>query len=269
MKIVNRQVIYATILGIGIYVFGFNFHTIIHEFGHAIAIWVQNGTMTGFYLHPFDMCYNTSTYVPNHILLYAGGGYLGLPITLLFIILIWSIKSLRTPYAAPFIATCSIGFTQTGFHMLTDFTSKGVQSDYVFMVGLGFPLLIITLTGILYILIGISIRIHFLPLFGVSYEMSIPQRLFIFELGTLPYFLGIAIYRILYQNGNLLALVFIPIYPAILLAIEAILSKWLPNHISFFKKIKFQTVNSKHIIFSWLLGIIIIVIMFMVTIEKM
>ena len=127
-KSFNQNLWYTTLLMLGAYVFGFNFHNIIHELGHAFAVWLQGGTMTGFYLHPFKACYNSSTYVPNHILLYAGGGFLGLSLTLLFAILAWQYRSV---FWAPFIATCYIGFTITGRHMLTD-QFMGMQSDYIY-----------------------------------------------------------------------------------------------------------------------------------------
>ena len=77
---------------LGSYAFGFNLHNIIHELGHAVAIWLQGGSVPGFYLHPFDSCLTYGTYVPNHILLYAGGAFIGGASTLLFPVLAWKIR---------------------------------------------------------------------------------------------------------------------------------------------------------------------------------
>ena len=73
----DRTPLWSTVLLLlGAHAFGLNLHNIIHEFGHAVAVLVQGGKMTGFYFHPFGACLNFSTYVPNHILLYAGGAFI-------------------------------------------------------------------------------------------------------------------------------------------------------------------------------------------------
>ena len=57
----HRSIWHAPILPLGSYIFGFNFHNVIHELGHAVIIWSQGGTVHGFVLHLFLACYCSST----------------------------------------------------------------------------------------------------------------------------------------------------------------------------------------------------------------
>ena len=104
MREERRTLWVSTLLLLGSFTFGYNFHNFLHELGHAVTIWVQDGTVHGFVLHPFLACYAPSTYVPDHILLYAGGALIGGTSTVLFAILAWRYRS---PYLMPFVMSCT------------------------------------------------------------------------------------------------------------------------------------------------------------------
>ncbi len=65
------KVLKSTQLFLGAFVFGLYLSNIFHEFGHAAAILMQDGLNTGFSFNFFGSSFTYSTYVPNHILLYA------------------------------------------------------------------------------------------------------------------------------------------------------------------------------------------------------
>ena len=132
-EISRDQVMRSVILFFLSYCLGVILHCIIHELGHAVAIWIQGGKMTGFYFHPFNGGLNSSTYVPNHLLLYAGGSFLGLPFTLSFIVL--ALKY-RSPVMFPFIVSGSYGFLSTGIWMIKSMLSPETNTDYTYMIDL-------------------------------------------------------------------------------------------------------------------------------------
>ena len=156
--------VYSILMLLGSYVFGLNLHNMIHELGHALTVLIQGGKVTGFYFHPFNACLNFSTYVPNHIFLYAGGAFIGGAFTILFPILAWRY---RTPLLGPLVLACSAGLTTTARWMLIAPFSD-VFTDYTSMIGLGVPAALIFAAGVLYLVIGVGSLMLFLPLFGIA-----------------------------------------------------------------------------------------------------
>lgn len=259
----DRTPFWMTVLLLfGSYAFGFNLHNIIHEFGHAAAVWMQGGKMTGFYFHPFEACLNFSTYVPNHILLYAGGAFIGGASTIVFALLAWKY---RTPFMVPFVTACSAGLTTTSRWMLTA-PFGNVATDYTYMANLGFPMALIIAAGIVFLAVGVFVRILYLPLLGITYDTGIPRRIAIYELGLLPYSIVNMVYV---WNGErtLLNIAFI-VVSAVLLAIEAVLSKWLSARFSLFKRIAPVRVRQSHVSAVWIGVIILIAAMFLLSVEK-
>jgi hypothetical protein len=251
----------AVLLMLGSYAFGFNLHNIIHEFGHAVAIWLQGGRMTGFYFHPYDACLNFSTAVPNHILLYAGGAYIGGLSTIIFAVLAWRF---RTPFILPFVAACAAGLTTTARWMLiTPFSD--VFTDYSSMVALGVPVTFIILSGVIFLIIGVVVRILYLPLVGVLYDTSIGHRLLIYLLGILPYYIGGCAYHNITKGSSFLAMAPSLGIVAVFLSIETICSKLIPQWIPFFKTIKPARVRTAHIVAAWFGFIILLAVMVFVS----
>jgi hypothetical protein len=254
----------TVLLMLGSYAFGFNLHNIIHEFGHAAAVWMQGGKMTGFYFHPFEACLNFSTYVPNHILLYAGGAFIGGASTIVFAFLAWKF---RTPFMVPFVTACSAGLTTTSRWMLMAPFGRAT-TDYTSMVDLGFPVALIIVAGVVFLVVGVSVRILYLPLLGVTYETGIPRRIAIYELGLLPYSIVNVVYVWLTRGGRPLLNVAFLIVMAVLIAVEAVLSKWLPSRLPFFKKIGPVRIRPSHVSAVWLGAIILIAAMFLLSAKK-
>lgn len=252
---------HTVLLMLGSYAFGFNLHNIIHEFGHAVTIWLQGGHMTGFYFHPFNACYNFSTSVPNHIFLYAGGAYIGGLSTIIFAILAWRF---RTPLMVPLVAACSAGLTTTARWMLTTPFSD-VFTDYSSMVALGVPLTFIILSGVIFLFIGVAVRILYLPLVGISQKTGLGRRLIIYLLGILPYYVGGCVYHNITKGSNFLAMAPSLGIVAVFLAIEAIFSKLLPQWVSFFRSINPARVRTSHVWAAWLGFIILLAVMLIVS----
>lgn len=253
----ERYILRASLLFLGSYVFGFLLSRILHELGHSAAVLVQGGAVTGYRFHPFDPCYNYSTFVPNHILLYAGGAYIGGLVTVVFPLLAWEYRS---PYMVPLIMTCAPGLITTGFHMLVD-RFWFLQSDYVFMVNLGVPSVLIILSGILFIVLGLGIRIIYLPLLGIPYNASFLQRCAIYSLGMLPYYLATGGYNIFVHHYSAAHLISLLAPGIVFLLVEAAVSVCLQRHVRFFRSIPVIPVTRAHIVAAWSLAVAVIVFM--------
>ena len=236
------------------YAFGVVLHCMIHEFGHAISIWVQGGTMTGFYCHPFNGGLNSSTYVPNHILLYAGGAFIGLPLTIIFMFVALRKKS---PVMFPFIAVGTFGFLSTGIWMLRSLSRPDIFTDYTSMIKLGVPEIVMLLAGIVYISFGLLARIFFLPLAGITEETKYPIRFSIYLLGVIPWYFLQGLFNIIYKKYAVVSLVPLLIPVTLYTLFEVLISRPLQKKVRLFRSIPFQTVTSKHLIVI-VLGIILL-----------
>lgn len=213
--------------------------------GHAFAIWIQGGNMTGFYFHPFNSCLNSSTYVPGHLLLYAGGAFLGLPITIVFMLI--ALK-FRSPVMFPLIVTGSYGFLHTGIWMIKAITSPETATDYTYMIELGTPGSIIFITGVFYIIFGVLSRIFFLPLAGIDNKIKLGTRISIYLLGIIPWYILHGLYNIAFNNSALIMLVLVVIPELVYALTEAGISLPLQRKTGFFRKIGSKQIKNKHLI---------------------
>ena len=240
----NKILIASVVLFLS-YVFGPLFHNVIHELGHAIAVLVQGGTVTGFFFHPIKSSFNSSTYVPNHLLLYAGGAFIGLPITIISLILAFRYKS---PVFFPFAIACAYGFLNTGKWMVRSAISPEIVTDYTCMVDLGVPGFLMVGAGFIYIFFGALARIFFLPLAGIDYNASIRDRIIFYLAGILPWYLIVGLYNALALNSPATTAVRLIVLYALYLVAEAVVSKLLQKKFRTFRMIPVQKTQLKHII---------------------
>jgi hypothetical protein len=229
------------------YVFGVLFHDIIHELGHAISIWVQGGTITGFYFHPFDASYNFSTAVGNHMFLYAGGAFIGLPLTIIFMGIA---LRYRSPFMFPFITAGVYGFISTGVWMIKAVTAPGIATDYTYMVGLGFPAFIFPIIGILYIAFGILARIFFLPLTGIGPETKYGARFTVYLAGIIPWFILHGVYNMVFHGSSILNVASFLAPVIVYTGLEALISLPLQRKVRLFQRIPTQKVKLRHFIIT-------------------
>ena len=243
------------------YVFGVLFHNIIHELGHAITVWVQGGTVTGFYFHPFNSSYNSSSYVPNHLLLYAGGAFFGLPITIIFMLI--ALKY-RSSLLFPFIISGAYGFCTTGTWMLKALISPEITSDYTYMIELGTPGLVLLIVGIIYITFGIFVRIFFLPLAGIDYKTNYETRFIIYFTGILPWYILQALFNLFVNDFPLVSLIYFLIPIILFLVFEVYISLPLQRKFKVFKQIPRQQIKIHHNIAILVGAVILYVIVIIV-----
>ena len=213
--------------------------------------------MTGFYFHPFNGDLNSSTYVPNHLLLYAGGSFLGLPFTLSFIVL--ALKY-RSPVMFPFIVSGSYGFLSTGIWMIKSMLSPETNTDYTYMIDLGFPSSIMITIGVVYFSFGILSRIFFLPLAGIDYKINYRTRLAIYLTGIIPWYILHGLYNIVFNNAAIVVLAYLILTETFFALIESSLSFPLQRKFRFFRIIHRKTPTNQHFV------IIIITVLLLYTI---
>ena len=247
----------AMLFMLGAYAFGFNLHSVIHEFGHSAAVLAQGGAVTGFYFHPFDACLNFSSSVPNHVLLYAGGAFFGGAATILFPLLAWRC---RTPLMAPLVMACAAGLTTTARWMLAAPFSS-VFTDYTSMIQLGFPPYLIALAGALYLAVGMGVLVLYLPLFGVTHEAGTGRRVAVFEVGILPYIASTSAWFVAAKGMAPAAAVANVVLAAVFLALWAALSAVLQRRVAFLRSIEPVRVRPAHLAWTWGAALVLIAIM--------
>jgi hypothetical protein len=246
------------------YIFGYNFHNIIHELGHAVTIWVQGGSIHGLVLHPFLSCYAPSTAVPNHVLLYAGGALIGGTFTIVFAILAWRV---RTPYMMPLVMTCVAGLVTTSrWMLLAPFTTS--TTDYYFMIELGVPAILIFLWGVLFLVIGVSVLSWFLPLLGLGPKANLLDHFFVIVVGILPYQLAASGYYIATGISGLAGSISTAISVIITLAILAAVAKGLTSRFELFRRVEVAALKPRHIVVAWSAAVLLIVLMFVFTMSR-
>ncbi|UCG60841.1 MAG: hypothetical protein JSV52_10980 [Candidatus Zixiibacteriota bacterium] len=254
----------SALLLLGSFTFGYNLHTFLHELGHAISIWVQGGTVHGFILHPFLASYAPSTYVPDHVLLYLGGALIGGTGTVLFAFLAWRYRS---PYLMPLVMACAAGLLTTSRWMfVAPFTD--VFTDYHSLITLGAPPVVIFLWGLLFLVVGLTVFILYLPLVGISHRSSLVKHLIVIELGILPYQVGARLYCILTADADLQGAVSRVMYQAVALAILACLSKWLSGRIPFLRSVEMAPIRKTHAVVVWAVAAAFIIGMLLVSIPR-
>jgi hypothetical protein len=260
----SRAMWFGSALMMASYTFGFNFHNIVHEFGHSVAIWIQGGRVHGLVLHPFLACYSPSTAVPNHLLLYAGGALFGGATTMLLPMLAWRH---RTPYMMPLVMTCSAGLITTSKRMLlAPFTTS--STDYHFLIDLGVPSAVILVWGLLYLTVGVAVLVLFLPLVGISHDQEFLPRLIVLESVALPYLIAADVFYMA-RAGSVRFSMFLGFIPtAVFFAVVAWLSTWLMARYAFFRRIQTATVQLPHVAIAWASAGALIVLMFLVTLPR-
>lgn len=249
---------------LGSFSFGYNLHTILHELGHCVAIWVQGGSIHGFVLHPFLASYAPSTYVPDHILLYLGGALFGGTSTVLFAFLAWRYRS---PYLMPFVMACAAGLITTARWMLVaPFTAS--ETDYYYLITLAVSPSIIFLWGLAFLIIGLVVFILYLPLVGVSSGASFSRYLAVIVAGILPYQIVAGMYRVVVVGSSLSGAVSRVIVEAVVLVVLAWLSKSLAGRISFLQSVDPVVVTKRHAAVVWVAMVLLIVTMLVVSMSR-
>ena len=246
MNIYNKNLILRiSILFFLSYVFGVVLHNIIHELGHAITVWIQGGKVTGFYFHPFNSCYNSSTYVPNHLLLYSGGAFFGLPLTIFF--MLFALKY-RSPILFPLIVTGTYGFISTGIWMLKSIISPEIQTDYTYMIELGTSGFLMLIIGIIYISFGLLARIFFLPLAGIDFKTNYKTRFAVYIVGILPWYVVHGLFNIIVNDFPVISIIYFLIPIFFIITFEAYISLPLQRNLKIFRQIPKQQTKNIHFI---------------------
>ena len=227
------------------YVFGVSFHNIIHELGHAITVWIQGGKVTGFYFHPYNSCYNSSTYVPNHLLLYSGGAFFGLPLTILFMLI--ALKY-RSPILFPLIVTGTYGFFSTGIWMLKSIITPEIQTDYTYMIELGTPGFLMLIIGIIYISFGLLARIFFLPLAGIDFKTNYRTRFAVYIAGILPWYVLHGLFNLIVNDFPVIRIIYFLLPVFFVITFEAYISLPLQRNLKVFRQIPNQHIKNVHFI---------------------
>lgn len=189
----------AILIITGAFAFGNNAAVCLHEWGHAIAVWLTGGEVTKIIIDPFTWSYTYYHYgEPGYELWITWAGFLfSMACGALLLALIWQV---RQPLVVPFFMTGVMGFVQNGAYFSFD-ALFDIGGDAASLIYLGVPRGALVLVGLASMGFGLVLCVRLLPLVGIGPDTSFCLRIAIFGLGIVPYML-IAVGYNMYFNPS-------------------------------------------------------------------
>lgn len=193
MTIFRNNSFKSILLLFGSTAIGYNVAAVLHELGHAIAMWVTGGQVERITLNPFSWSYTYYASTPTHpIFTSLAGVILG---TVFAVLLLVMAGLLRNQYLLLLLViTNVVAGAQNGLYTLVDSLVLG-GGDATNLIELGVSKFV--MIGIGTLLVGSSILLAILTLRFVSFQPndSLSKRVLILETGVLPYLMGIVVYQ--------------------------------------------------------------------------
>ena len=189
-----RQFVKLSIFIFGSFSFGWVFGIVLHELGHAIAMWVTGGIVDRITIAPFSWSYTYYESTPKYPQLTTWSGVLiGAAIGLIVLL---GIRKNTTPYLIPFIF---LGFSPLlnggGYYIVDTFISN--QGDAFSLLQSGVPKYVVLGVGLLLLAMGVYVVIINVHRVGITPKDTFIQRAVLFGSGILPYFMMKTIYAII------------------------------------------------------------------------
>lgn len=226
----------------GSYALGFNFATVLHEFGHAMAMWTTGGVIERIVLNPFSwsfVCYGSTPKYP--ILTAVAGVVFGTCSALLLMALVWRYR--HHSWAFTLIMTGIAATMKDGLYAIVDsiLLSGG---DLTILIQLGIPKIWIVSIGMMLFLIGIFLAVVSLHLI-INPNDTLLKRIIILEGAFLPYTVCVVTYHYIYKIEELGLWSLYAVCKILFLLIVAILScrlkVWRPSCASYNPSLTYAT----------------------------
>ena len=223
----------------GSVVFAFNATIVLHEFGHAIAMWATGTGVAEIVIHPFSRshCVPASTFTHPTLLFWAGT-VLGSLMGLMLAALAWR---WRGPFAMPAIMTGVFSCLHNGIYLFYD-GALGTSGDATLLILCGTPSVLIFFAGSLMIGVGILLGFMCLPLLDIRPAESIRARATVFAGGILAY-AAVSAVQLAIRGVGLHWWILFGIILSGLILFAAATTKLLESRVPWFKTTPTKTVN--------------------------
>lgn len=173
---------------------------VLHELGHAIAMWVTGGSVTRIVITPFSWSYTYYGSAPKYPQF---ADWSGLIIgSILSLLIVFMIRKQRSPYVVPFLFAGFAPLLNGGGYFLVDALVLK-RGDAASLIASGVPMSSVAGAGLLFLAVGLYLVIRNIYRMGIEPQDAFGKRLARLAFGVLPYFIFAVIYSIIRAPENL------------------------------------------------------------------
>ena len=250
----SKRIIKLVLFTSGSFSFAWVLGIVLHELGHAVAMWTTGGIVDRITITPFSWSYTYYGSTPKYPQFTTwSGALLG---SLFGLIILFIIRNKPTPYSVPFLY---LGIAPMlhggGYYLLDTFVTK--RGDAASLIRSGVPISVVLAVGFFLAVIGIFFLIKYFYWNGLSPRDTFPQRCIVFGIGIIAYFVLGLIYSIVLEPESLMQ----DVIANVLLILFAIFAGFVSMKIPQIEKYQLASkVQWHHVAYAIVLGSLAIVI---------
>ncbi|UCG47850.1 MAG: M50 family metallopeptidase [Phycisphaerales bacterium] len=181
----GRRLLKSSLLLFGMVLFAYNASIVLHELGHAAAMWATGMNIQRIVVDPFgrSCCVASSPMVWPAVVFWSGA-VLGSLAGLLLAGLAWR---LRPTFAILCMMVGAISCIDNGITLIHPLVMPASWGDTTYLIAIGTSWTVVLAVGSLLVVAGLLVLTASLPLVGIRSSDGIRVRVAVFAVGILPY----------------------------------------------------------------------------------
>jgi hypothetical protein len=214
-----------TLALLGAFTFAFFLGTVIHEYGHVIALRYYNVDQYSVIIHPFKG--NQVNWVVNNDyigIVDAAGPLFNVVFGNLLLIILWNQRYKVLP---SFLLLAPVSLIQEGFNTFIQVILALPGTDSMRIISAGVPGVVLLVIGCLGFICGVFLLVLLLPLFGVSPMDSVFERVFSLVFGLGGYMVLILVYSVLFYPSGVIRGIVLVLFTVVVGVVIALLYGWV------------------------------------------
>jgi len=250
----SKRIVKLTLFSSGSFSFGWILGIVLHELGHAVAMWITGGIVNRITITPFSWSYTYYGSIPKYPQFTTwAGALLG---SLFGLIVLFLIRKKATPYSVPFLY---LGIAPMlhggGYYLLDTFVTK--RGDASNLIRSGVPIIVVLAVGFLLAVGGIFFLIKYFYWNGLSPRDTFLHRCIVFGIGVMAYFLLGLIFSVVLEPENVMQ----DVIAIVSLIVFAIFVGFVSIKIPQIEKFQLPSkVQWRHVAYAIMLGVLAIVV---------
>jgi hypothetical protein len=222
---------------------------VLHELGHAVAMWMMGGSVERITINPLGWSYTYYATTPKYPNFATWSGVLfG---SLFGLMILASIGKRPGPYVGPlFIAGVSPMLNGGAYYLIDAFVSR--KGDAASLILSGVPRYLVLGAGVLFLGIGVYLVLRHIHWIGIRPRDSWARRMAILGSGVLPYFVLSLAYAIVWEPEDTLSGVVSVAMAGLFAGLISFASIRCPR----FEKNRLSTgIKTRHVVYAVVLGV--------------